>query len=482
MIERLAEDHANARRLAEALSGMDGIVSAGGTAQPTPGPLDPAACARTSSLFKVERDRAAFLAALRARDVEMVEYPHGQVRAVTHYGVTPADIDIVIERHPRGPRRDPASRQQDGRHRLTGRRRAGRRTSPTAIRPHGPTRRRASIRPSPPRSRGVPEVSDRDRSSPRSAAPAPDARGGARPARRRAVRPRRGPVRAAHPRQPGARHLDRPAPGRRPARRRQPRGGPRRARRRPRAPGPDRGDRPGRPVARGRASSATSSATTSAARSSTPTSCASGSAGRSRSTRSATACSCCSPATTPRSPSGSTRSPAGSRRPPPTSRRPRPGRPSRRSAAGSRSRSRPPRELPAFFDELVAAGTDSLPRARAAPPRASERVGQARHRAVRGLARGHAARRHRRLGDRARAARRDGRPARVRRARCRRHPRARLGAPARGARGPRRGRPRGRPRRGRDERHRAGQVRPAGLVRGRPRRLSRRDAPGAHGT
>ena len=33
-IERLAEDHANARRLAEALSGMDGIVSAGGTAQP----------------------------------------------------------------------------------------------------------------------------------------------------------------------------------------------------------------------------------------------------------------------------------------------------------------------------------------------------------------------------------------------------------------------------------------------------------------
>jgi hypothetical protein len=31
MIDRLAEDHANARRLADALSGMDGIVSAGGT-------------------------------------------------------------------------------------------------------------------------------------------------------------------------------------------------------------------------------------------------------------------------------------------------------------------------------------------------------------------------------------------------------------------------------------------------------------------
>ena len=47
-------------------------------------------------LFKVERDRAAFLAALRARGVEMVEYPHGQVRAVTHYGVTAADIETTI--------------------------------------------------------------------------------------------------------------------------------------------------------------------------------------------------------------------------------------------------------------------------------------------------------------------------------------------------------------------------------------------------
>ena len=50
MIDRLAEDHANARRLAEALSGMDGIVAAGGTAQPAPRPAGPRrACARTSS-------------------------------------------------------------------------------------------------------------------------------------------------------------------------------------------------------------------------------------------------------------------------------------------------------------------------------------------------------------------------------------------------------------------------------------------------
>ena len=41
MIDRLEEDHRNARRLAEGLAGLDGIVSAGGIAQPGDGPLDP---------------------------------------------------------------------------------------------------------------------------------------------------------------------------------------------------------------------------------------------------------------------------------------------------------------------------------------------------------------------------------------------------------------------------------------------------------
>jgi threonine aldolase len=97
MIERLAEDHANARRLGEALSEMDGVISAGGTSQPTPGPFDPDRVRTNFVLFRVERDRAAFLAALRARGVWMIEFPHGQVRAVTHYGVTAADIETTIE-------------------------------------------------------------------------------------------------------------------------------------------------------------------------------------------------------------------------------------------------------------------------------------------------------------------------------------------------------------------------------------------------
>ena len=97
MIERLADDHANARRLAEALAEMDGIVSAGDVAQPTPGRLDPARATTNFVVFRVERDRAAFIEALERRNVLVVAYPHGQVRAVTHYGVEQADIETAID-------------------------------------------------------------------------------------------------------------------------------------------------------------------------------------------------------------------------------------------------------------------------------------------------------------------------------------------------------------------------------------------------
>jgi len=104
MIDRLADDHANARRLAEALADLDGVQSPGGIAQPhAPSQphaqgqrLDPGRVATNFVLFKVDRDHGAFLAALRARNVLMVEYSHGQVRAVTHHGVAATDIDTVI--------------------------------------------------------------------------------------------------------------------------------------------------------------------------------------------------------------------------------------------------------------------------------------------------------------------------------------------------------------------------------------------------
>jgi threonine aldolase len=97
MIERLADDHANARRLAQGLATLDGIVSPGGIAQPEPGRLDPARARTNFVLFKVDRDRAAFLEALSARNVLMVEYPYGQIRAVTHDGIGADDIDVALE-------------------------------------------------------------------------------------------------------------------------------------------------------------------------------------------------------------------------------------------------------------------------------------------------------------------------------------------------------------------------------------------------
>ncbi len=99
MIERLADDHANARRLAEGLAGMPGVVD-----------LDVDRVRTNFVFFRVRavRDdmpaaalaprelRARFLSALERAGVLMIDYPHGQVRAVTHYGVERADVERVL--------------------------------------------------------------------------------------------------------------------------------------------------------------------------------------------------------------------------------------------------------------------------------------------------------------------------------------------------------------------------------------------------
>ncbi|MFL5770045.1 MAG: GntG family PLP-dependent aldolase [Chloroflexota bacterium] len=97
MIDRLAEDHANARELAKALAELPGILSPGGIAQPAPGRLDPARVTTNFVLFKVDRDRRAFIEALKSRNVLMDEYAHGQVRAATHNDVARGDIGPVVE-------------------------------------------------------------------------------------------------------------------------------------------------------------------------------------------------------------------------------------------------------------------------------------------------------------------------------------------------------------------------------------------------
>ena len=97
MIERLAEDHANAKRLAEGIAEYPGVVSAGDIAQPEPGPLDPDRVATNFVLFRIKGDRAAFIDAMARRGVLVVAFPHGQVRAVTHHGVGAAEVDITIQ-------------------------------------------------------------------------------------------------------------------------------------------------------------------------------------------------------------------------------------------------------------------------------------------------------------------------------------------------------------------------------------------------
>ncbi len=99
MIDRLAVDHANARFLAEELAGIPGVISPGGTAQPADGRLDPERVRTNFVLFRVERDREAFLAALASRGVLMIDFmPHnGQIRAVTHYGVERTDIETTVQ-------------------------------------------------------------------------------------------------------------------------------------------------------------------------------------------------------------------------------------------------------------------------------------------------------------------------------------------------------------------------------------------------
>ena len=98
MIDRLAEDHANARFLAEALAELPGVISPGETAQPEGERLDPGRVRTNFVLFRVERNREDFLAELERRGVLMISFmPHnGQIRAVTHYGIERSDVEATI--------------------------------------------------------------------------------------------------------------------------------------------------------------------------------------------------------------------------------------------------------------------------------------------------------------------------------------------------------------------------------------------------
>ncbi|HET7446305.1 MAG TPA: GntG family PLP-dependent aldolase [Solirubrobacterales bacterium] len=82
-VERLAEDHANARLLAEGLAAIDGVE------------LDPATVETNIVIFAVA-EPAALVDALAAQGVEMVAFG-SRVRAVTHLDVDRSGIERTVE-------------------------------------------------------------------------------------------------------------------------------------------------------------------------------------------------------------------------------------------------------------------------------------------------------------------------------------------------------------------------------------------------
>lgn len=85
MIDRLAEDHENARLLAEGIAAVPAVFG-----------LDPARAVTDFVIFRVP-DRAAFLDGLAREGVLMVPWGSHEVRAVTHYGIERADVGRTIE-------------------------------------------------------------------------------------------------------------------------------------------------------------------------------------------------------------------------------------------------------------------------------------------------------------------------------------------------------------------------------------------------
>ena len=85
MVERLADDHANARRLAEGLARVPGIL------------IDPAHIHTNIVIFEVaDCDPVEFIRRLGEQGV-LVSHTHGaKLRMVTHYGIEQQDIDDAL--------------------------------------------------------------------------------------------------------------------------------------------------------------------------------------------------------------------------------------------------------------------------------------------------------------------------------------------------------------------------------------------------
>jgi threonine aldolase len=86
MVDRLADDHENARVLARGLAALPMVD------------LDPTAIDTNIVIFGVRGDWLAFMRALKNAGVLTGSPAPGRIRAVTHYGIERADIDDTLDR------------------------------------------------------------------------------------------------------------------------------------------------------------------------------------------------------------------------------------------------------------------------------------------------------------------------------------------------------------------------------------------------
>ncbi len=87
MVERLAEDHANARILAEGIGEIPGLE------------IDLSTVQTNIVIFRVAKDGLTpheLVRRLLARGVKMIPFGDGDIRAVTHYGITEQDVKEAL--------------------------------------------------------------------------------------------------------------------------------------------------------------------------------------------------------------------------------------------------------------------------------------------------------------------------------------------------------------------------------------------------
>ena len=85
MVERLAEDHANARKLAEGLANIPGVS------------VDPTTVESNMVFFgAADGENERLVEAVAAEGLLLSGSDDGRIRAVTHYGITAEDIDTAL--------------------------------------------------------------------------------------------------------------------------------------------------------------------------------------------------------------------------------------------------------------------------------------------------------------------------------------------------------------------------------------------------